>query len=151
MLLGVGCGLCVHAQRDVVATGGDAQGSAGSVTWSVGQAAYTAPESSAGRVSQGVQQVYDVTPVSTSEPMDPAMTATVGPNPTNDGVMLRLSGTPPPHAGFQLLDPGGRIVRTGPVTATETFIHLAHLAAGSYVLSLIEHDRPVLVVRIIKH
>ncbi|MCW5898673.1 MAG: T9SS type A sorting domain-containing protein [Flavobacteriales bacterium] len=151
MLVSIGFSLHTHAQQAVPSSGGDAASTAGSISWSVGQPAYTAPESSAGRVSQGVQQVYDVTTVSTTDPMDPALVATVGPNPTTDGVVLRLQGMPPPGTGYQLMDATGKLLRTEVVTSNETPITLAHLSSGSYLISLLEEGLPILVVRIIKH
>lgn len=141
----------VQGQQAVLSSGNDAQGTSGSLAWSVGQPAWTAPESPEGRVSQGVQQAYDITTVSTTEPMNPALVATVGPNPTADGVVLRLQGPPDPFTGYNLHDAHGKLIRARGVAATETAIDLSDLASGSYLLSLYEGDLAILVVRIIKH
>lgn len=53
-------GFVVHAQNGTVASGGNATGSGGSVSYSVGQVFYTTNSGSNGKVSQGVQQVFDL-------------------------------------------------------------------------------------------
>jgi hypothetical protein len=145
-----GCALPLCAQQTVVPAGVEATGAAGTTSGTVGQVGYTAPESASGRVSQGVQQTYEVITVSTTEPMNPALVATVGPNPSADGVVLRLQGSPDPYTGYNLHDASGKLLRARGVVATETAIDLSDLAAGSYILSLVEGDLPILVVRIIK-
>ncbi len=147
----LGLALQVQGQQAVLSSGRDAQGAAGSFAWSVGQVGYTAQENATGRVSQGVQQAYDVTTVSTTEPMNPALVATVGPNPTSDGVILRLQGPPDPFTGYNLHDASGKLIRARVVAHTETAIDLGDLAHGSYLLSLYEGDLAIFVVRIIKH
>jgi hypothetical protein len=46
----------INAQETITTSGGNASGSGGSVSFTVGQVAYTTNTSSAGTVSQGVQQ-----------------------------------------------------------------------------------------------
>jgi Putative metal-binding motif/Secretion system C-terminal sorting domain len=53
-------GFVVHAQNGTVASGGNATGSGGSVSYSVGQVFYSANSGSNGKVSQGLQQVFDL-------------------------------------------------------------------------------------------
>jgi hypothetical protein len=138
------------AQWAVVSSGAEPGSSAGSVAWTLGQVAYTAPASQEGNVSQGVQQAYTVMTVSTTDPTDPALVATVGPNPTLDGIFLELAGAPPPNARYQLLNASGQVLQDASLSERRTNIAMAQLPAASYLLSLIEDGLPVLVVRIVK-
>lgn len=150
VLLPLLCCPDTSAQWAVTSSGGDAGSAEGSVAWSMGQVGHTAPASAQGSVSQGVQQAYTVITVSTTEATDPAMAATVGPNPTMGGVLLELAGTPPPNARYQLLSATGQVLQEAQLTDQRTSIAMEQLPAASYLLSLMEDGLPVLVVRIIK-
>lgn len=139
------------AQHSIPASGGEASDATGSTSWTIGQAAWTEAEGQDDAVAQGVQQAYTIHTVSTIEPLDPALVATVGPNPTNSGVLLRLGGMPPAGTSCQLLSASGSLVRTIPVTASELFIALDDLPAATYLLSLLEGELPIHIVKIIKH
>ena len=52
--------LNLTAQNNTVSAGGDAEGSNGSISFTVGQVVYTSAEGSNGSVNQGVQQPYDI-------------------------------------------------------------------------------------------
>ena len=63
-LLMLGLGLTgLQAQESVNATGGNAQGSGGSVSYSVGQLFYLIITGETGSVSEGVQQPYEISVV----------------------------------------------------------------------------------------
>lgn len=52
--------LTSKAQHSVNTTGGDASNESGSVSYSIGQIVYSAYADSDGRVSEGVQQPYEI-------------------------------------------------------------------------------------------
>jgi Putative metal-binding motif/Secretion system C-terminal sorting domain len=81
-------GFVVHAQNGTVASGGNATGSGGSVSYSVGQVFYTTNSGSNGKASQGVQQVFDLI-VPTFSPVAPiCYGSSLSPLPTtsNNGI-----------------------------------------------------------------
>jgi hypothetical protein len=53
----------VHAQSTIPATGGNAAGNGGSVSYTVGQIVYTTVSGTNGSVAQGVQQPYEISVV----------------------------------------------------------------------------------------
>ena len=57
LLLGLG-GL--HAQESVNSSGGEATGTGGTASYSVGQVVYTTATGTNGSVAQGVQQPYEI-------------------------------------------------------------------------------------------
>jgi len=59
--------LSLHAQESVNVTGGNATGTGGSASYSVGQVAYTVISGTGGSAEQGVQHVYNVSVVSSAE------------------------------------------------------------------------------------
>jgi len=139
------------AQQAIPASGGEAGNTTGSSSYTIGQVAWTEAVGQAGTVAQGVQQAYTILSVSITEPLDPAMVATVGPNPTSSGVVLRLAGTPPAGTTCQLLSASGSLVRSIPVTSSEQHIAMDDLPAATYLLSLLEGELPIHIVKIFKH
>jgi hypothetical protein len=55
-----GLSINLTAQNNTVSAGGDAEGSNGSISFTVGQVVYTSAEGSNGSINQGVQQPYDL-------------------------------------------------------------------------------------------
>jgi hypothetical protein len=54
----------IHAQEAIPAGGGNASGSGGSASYSVGQVVYTTNTGTNGSAAQGVQQPYEISVVS---------------------------------------------------------------------------------------
>ena len=80
------------AQSAIVPVGGDAQGSTGSVSYTVGQVAVKTVQSSGGSVSvsvaEGVQQAYEIQTVGISDYPQIVLNAKVFPNPTENQFQL---------------------------------------------------------------
>ena len=69
-------GFTIQAQQAVLGSGSDASGSAGSLSYSIGQVVYTTNSGSGFTLAQGVQQPTDATvSVSPTTPILTAMTA----------------------------------------------------------------------------
>ncbi len=56
MLLFIG----LHAQESTTASGGEASGDGGTVSYSVGQVVYGTHSGTTGSVSEGIQQAYEI-------------------------------------------------------------------------------------------
>ena len=82
----LGLGLAgLHAQEAIPATGGNALGSGGSVSYSVGQVVYTTSTGINGSVAQGVQQPYEISIVTgLEEAKGITLQCSVYPNPAKD-------------------------------------------------------------------
>ncbi len=71
------------------------------------------------------------------------------PNPVHDALTLELSNTQTP-LNYQLSDLSGRLLLTGTTAGTSTTISLAQLAAGTYLLQLLDEGNTVAVQRVVK-
>jgi opacity protein-like surface antigen len=81
----------VSAQTRVNATGGNASGSGGSASYSVGQVAYQTKTGSSGSVAEGVQQPYEISVVSGIEKaIGISLSVSAYPNPTTDFLQLKV-------------------------------------------------------------
>ena len=83
--------LFLHAQTSVIPTGGNGSGSGGSVSYTIGQVAYSTLYGADGSLLEGVQHPYEIS-VATS--LDEAslieLTVTVYPNPASNHIAITL-------------------------------------------------------------
>lgn len=143
------CGL--SSQTAFPATGGNAAGSGGSVSYSVGQIDYIAGSSANGSASQGVQQPYEIFTVGTDEAADITLRSSLYPNPTSGGVTLSVPRFAAQPLRYQLFDAAGRLLSDGGISGADTGISLAALPAATYLLSVRNPDRAIKTFKIIKY
>jgi hypothetical protein len=149
LLLGLGL-TGLQAQESVNASGGDATGSGGSVSFSIGQVAYQ-NHNLGGSVAEGIQQPYEiyiVTSVMEAEGIDLVVSAF--PNPVDDHLILRVDRYNYEKLLFQLFDINGRIVKTGIITSQEILIDMTDVSRATYFLRVIDGDKEIKTFRIIK-
>jgi len=147
LLLGLG-GL--QAQTCVNAIGGDALGSRGSVSYSVGQVAYTTHTGSNGSVTQGVQVAYEIQTLGIKET---ALNITLAafPNPTVDNLTLQIGNYNNEKLSYQLFDMLGRQLSKGQIVAAKTQINMNSLRPATYFIKVInQKNKKVISFRIIK-
>ena len=90
LLLGLGL-TGLQAQQSINAAGGNATGSGGMVSYSVGQVAYKTHTGTSGSVSEGVQQPYEISVVTAIEKTKGInLSVTAYPNPTTDFLQLKI-------------------------------------------------------------
>jgi len=140
----------VYGQNAVPSAGGTAQGSAGSVSYTVGQVAYTTARSPAGSVSQGVQQAY----VIEDEPLpddigNVQIECMVYPNPAADFLTVSI---PELSGGFELrlLNADGRTVADRHTVSSDTELDMSAMVQGTYILKVFQNSDLVKSFKIIK-
>ncbi|WP_158850603.1 T9SS type A sorting domain-containing protein [Algibacter sp. L1A34] len=146
IILGLG-GL--SAQETIPASGGDASGSKGSSSYTVGQMVYTT-NSGSGSVTQGVQQSIEFFTLSNPELTTVNLTAITYPNPTSDYLVLAISDAKLTALSFKLYDLQGRTVAQGQVNQSTTQIDMQSLALGIYVLKVNQNNQELKTFKIIK-
>jgi hypothetical protein len=154
ILLGIGLrGL--HAQEAMSVTGGNASGSGGSVSYSVGQVFYTANTGSNGSIAQGVQQPYEISVISGIEEFKGiTMKCTAYPNPTTDCLTLKVDAATAfsvQPLSFQLYDINGKLLENKIIEADETTINMVNYASAAYFLKVIQNNKEIKTFKIIKN
>jgi len=136
------------AQERVNATGGEATGSGGTVSYSVGLIDYTAESSASGSTSAGVQQTY-IQNVGVDE-WDLSYDISVFPNPAINQVTIKI---PENAVGFNyvLTDMNGKVVRNGNLTITENQLEISSLGEAMYFLNILANDVSVRAFKITKN
>ena len=82
-----------NAQETIPSTGGNASGTGGATSYTVGQLVYTTNISTTGSVSQGVQQAFEFQTLSNPGLLAAQLTAVTYPNPTTDFIVLKITDT----------------------------------------------------------
>jgi hypothetical protein len=141
LLLGFGL-TGLQAQESVNATGGNASGSGGSLSYSVGQVVYITNIGTNGSVAQGVQQPYEisvVTGIEDTEGMNLSVTAY--PNPTNDYITLSIDEFDISNLSYQLYDINGKFLQNEKITSNQTSIVMSNLGPAIYFLKVIQGNK----------
>ena len=140
----------MYSQETIPASGGEATGSGGSSSYSVGQLAYTTNTGTNGTVSQGVQQSKELFALSDPEFTALTLTAVAYPNPTTDYIILALKDSNLTDLSYAMYDLQGRAVTKGKVHQEETPIAMQNLAAGMYILKVNQNNQVLKTFKIIK-
>jgi len=151
LLLAIGfAGL--QAQEAITTTGGNASGSGGSVSYSVGQVVYTTNTGTTGSVAQGVQQPFDITVVTgLEEAKGITLQYSVYPNPVTDVLTLRIEGEVKTQYAVSLYDVNGICVVNKKISDAETSIDMKNLVRATYFLKVTGNNKEVKTFKIIKN
>lgn len=141
----------VSAQNAVATTGGDATGSGGSASYTVGQIVYTTATGSNGSASQGVQQPYEFYIVGIDGNPGINLQLTVYPNPTQSRVTLNIGNLDPEGMMFQLYDTKGKLIETRKIQGELTALPMENLTSGTYLLKVINGKTECRTFKIIKN
>ena len=151
LLLGLGL-TGLQAQESVNATGGNASGSGGSASYSVGQVVYTTHTGTSGSVAEGVQQPYEISVVTgLEEAQSINLSVTAYPNPTTDYLTLRIDEFEISNLSFQLYDMNGKLLQNEKITGNQTSIVMSNLLPATYFVKVIQGNKEVKTFKIIKN
>jgi Secretion system C-terminal sorting domain len=139
------------AQQATVTSGGDATGSNGSSSYSIGQVAYLNATGTNGSINQGVQQPFEIFTLGNDEFPEIQLTMSVYPNPTASIVTLTLQNYSLENVHFELFDLNGRLIQSQSITTSETQIAMEHLASAVYLLNVMEQNKVMKTFKIIKN
>ena len=141
----------VHGQQAVVTTGGVATGTGGSVSYTVGQAAYQTFTGTGGAVMQGVQQPWEVSsPVAVENTEDISLLMNVYPNPTSGAFKLIVGTLENRNLRFRLYDMNGVMLQDQKIDSEATEIFLQDLSSSIYFLKIMDSNREIKVFKMIR-
>lgn len=142
----------LQAQETIPATGGNATGSGGSVSYTIGQVTYQTLSGTNGTVAQGVQQPYEISVVTAVENTDYInLVCTVYPNPTRGLLKLIIESSDYENLRFKIYNINGVLLQDNKVEARETEISLDNQSSSVYFLKVIKENLEVKTFKIIKH
>ena len=140
------------AQESTVASGNDATGSGGSISYSIGQVCYSANAGTTGSITQGVQQPYEIS-VSGIENPDPAfeIACSVYPNPTSEYLILEIKDMSTTGLTYQLYDNLGKQIDTRKVESNKCQIRMQDYHPAVYYLRVYNNQGLVKSFKIVKY
>jgi Secretion system C-terminal sorting domain len=139
------------AQQANVASGGNTTGTGGSLSYSIGQVAYTNQVGTNGSVNQGVQQPFEIFTLGNDDFPEITLLMTVYPNPTTSFINLNIQNYSTENMYYQLFDITGKQIQSQKITTTETQIQMENVASAVYLLNVIEENRLLKTFKIIKN
>jgi len=141
----------LQAQTSVNATGGNASGSGGTVSYSVGQVVYTTNTETNGSVAQGVHQPFEISLVTgLEEAKGISFSVSVYPNPTTDYLTLEVKEFELSTLTFQMYDMNGKFLQREKITYNQTSIVTSNLMPATYFVKVSQGNKAVKTFKIIK-
>ncbi len=147
------CMPTMYAQQSINASGGEADGIGGLMSYSIGQVAYTSISGAAGDISQGVQQAYLEIMVSSEDPGH-KIDIRLFPNPSASYTSIdlgdHLSVSDLSAFSYRLYDLYGNHLWAQSIQTSISKVPTAHLASGMYILKVFHLNHPIKTFRFIK-
>jgi hypothetical protein len=139
------------AQQAINASGANATGSGGSVSYSVGQVLYTTNSGSNGSSAQGVQQPYEISTTLSLPEANDIRLMSVYPNPTTNRVVLNVGNYGTTNLSLQFIDSNGRILLENKIINIETNLDIENYPVAIYFLKVMDKNSAIKIFKIIKN
>lgn len=138
------------AQQTTATAGGEATGTGGTQSYTIGQVVYTTNIGSNGSARQGVQQTYDIT-IGITDNKEVQLTCAVYPNPTAEVLNLNVGNTKLDNLVFELYDLQGKLLQKQKVQSITTIINMEQYDDANYLLTVTDSNRLIQSFKIIKN
>ncbi|WP_400078138.1 T9SS type A sorting domain-containing protein [Winogradskyella sp. R77965] len=139
------------AQTAVTASGGNASGTGGTASYTVGQIIDTNINGSNGSVNHGVQQPIEFFTLDVDDYLNTDFKISVFPNPTSVNIQLNIDNYNSNDFNYFLYDVYGRTILHQKIKDSDTIITIESLASATYYLKITENNRIIKTVKILKN
>lgn len=140
----------LSAQSNIVVSGGEATGSGGSASYSIGQIDYITQTGSSGTASQGVQQPYEFYILGIDNYKNITLEMRAFPNPTPASINLTVSTDNLTDFTYQLHAIDGKLLIEQQINETTTNISMKRLPSATYLLRVMDNKQTIKTFKIIK-
>ena len=140
----------LFSQDAVVPSGGEGQGSGGTISYTVGQVFYHYYPGDEANITEGVQQAYEISVITGSDQDAYQLHLSAFPNPVADRLVLESAA--PDHVPLQwsMYSLSGQILDQGILEGKRVEINTQHLSASTYFIHISQDDQTVQSFKIIK-
>lgn len=151
------CILCISnitasAQESVATGGGQANGSNGSSSFSVGQLQAEPIEGDDAFIIPGVQQAFEISSEAGLEDLTGVnLTLTVFPNPATEILILDVDTFSVTNLTYRLFDQEGSVVKVEKISNIQTRIPTGNLPKATYFLRVLKSDELLKTFKIVKN
>jgi hypothetical protein len=140
------------AQETIATSGGNFTGSEGSVSYTIGQVAFSTFSGTNSSVVQGIQQPFEISVVTAVEnTADIKLNCIVYPNPTRNIIKLSIESPDFDNMYYRLFDTIGNSILDMKVENEETEVSMNNLVPSIYFLRVIKNKKEVKTFKIIKY
>lgn len=144
-------GTKAYTQQTIATSGGNASGSGGSSSNSIGQITYISANGSNGSINQGVQQPFEIVTLGKDNFPEITLQMMVYPNPTSSFLNLRIENYTIENLKYNLFDINGKEILNQKIKNSETQINMSNLPSALYFLKVIEEGKLLKTFKIIKN
>lgn len=140
LVLGLLWNASITAQESIVISGGNANGSSGSVSYSIVNFSPITNTGSGGSMSQGVQHAYEIYTLGIKETLFD-ISLHVFPNPTAENIFLLIKNYKGEKFYYQLYNVLGNLIEEGNVISQQTIIQTSALNPSTYFILLLNKEK----------
>ena len=140
----------VNAQETTASSGGNATGTNGTVSYTIGQVVYTTNTGTTGSVAQGVQQPFEIQTLLGAENFNINLQIAVFPNPATNWLQLDIKNYGFEKLNYQIFDINGKMVLQSKISTETTTISMENLSTNIYLLKVLDNNKEVKTFKIIK-
>ena len=155
MLLLLSGTMSLQAQQTTTTAGGEASGSGGTASYTVGQTVYTTNTDTSGNsTAQGVQQPYEISTTIGINETSISLEMSAYPNPTTNYLTLKVDASTSlsdKQLSYQLYDMQGKLIKDIIISSKTTNIAMETLPSATYLLKVIQNNKSVKTFKIIKN
>ncbi len=143
----------LQAQETTTTAGGEASGSGGTASYTVGQVVYTTNTGTNGNsIAQGVQQPFEISVVTgIKEAKDISLSVLAYPNPTTDYLTVKVENYETASLQYMVFDINGKLLQQVKCTGNKTSINIQNYPAANYFVKVLDSEKEIKVFKIIKN
>lgn len=142
----------LQAQETVSASGGNATGNSGSISYTVGQVFYSSVSSTTGKLTEGAQQPYEITRVTTSHKiMELSDAVSVYPNPATEHVLIEIENLVDENIQYQLINARGQLLSVKKIIGSHTVVSMGNYVPSVYFIKILQNQEEVTTFKIIRN
>jgi hypothetical protein len=143
------CAGKIYSQSNTVPTGGEASGSGGTVSYTIGTVTYITLGDGSIDLTEGLQQPYEITIINGIKETGIVLSS-VYPNPTTDHVTLSINSDVK-NMSYSLFDAAGKIISSELLDRPQTDIAMTKLAAGTFYIKVYGNRQEIKTYQVIKN
>lgn len=149
----IGIGLSgLQAQQAVTTAGGNAAGTGGTASYSIGQVVYTTNNDMTGSLAQGVQQPYEISiATGIEEAGSISLEFVIYPNPAAGFVILKTGNYEVMNLRYLLFNSNGNLLENKKIEGQETTISMEMLLPATYILKITDNKTVIKTFKIVKN
>lgn len=143
--------IALKAQESVNSSGADASSNSGTVACSIGEVFYTSVSGNNNILTQGIQQSYSISTLSTPRVNDKSsVSVKIFPNPTTTSLTIHVTDFSNQYMSYRLFNLQGQLIKNGTITSLFTELSTANLSLGTYMLNIKDAQHKMYSYKIIK-